>query len=120
LGAHDVDNNYTMTFAGTDFHIPQKGIAKKGNTFTSHKYAGKSALHYELDVNNLVGNLVWIQGPYPASKYIDFKFSTKSSLTSLSQASGLWPKRDTVATPTKSNALEILWIWQRSGQCRGG
>ena len=40
---------------------------------TSHKYAGKSALRYELGVNILVGNLVWIQVPYPAGKYTDIK-----------------------------------------------
>jgi hypothetical protein len=52
-----------MTFNGTNFRILQKGIVEKGNTFTSHKYAGKSALRYKLGVDILVGNLVWIQGP---------------------------------------------------------
>jgi hypothetical protein len=47
-----------MTVDGTDFCIPQKGAATKGNAFTSHKYAGKSALHYELGVDILAGNLV--------------------------------------------------------------
>jgi len=47
---------------GTDFRIPQKGAATKGNAFASHKYAGKSALRYELGVDILAGNLVWIQG----------------------------------------------------------
>ncbi len=37
----------------------------------SHKDAGKSALRYELGVDILAGNLVWIQGPYPAGKYTD-------------------------------------------------
>jgi hypothetical protein len=40
-----------MLVNGTDFCIPQKGQAKKGNPFGSHKYAGKSALHYELGVD---------------------------------------------------------------------
>jgi hypothetical protein len=69
LGAHDVLNDCTMTVDGTDFHIPQKGAATKGNALGSHKYAGKSALRYELGVDILAGNLVWIQGPYPASDY---------------------------------------------------
>jgi hypothetical protein len=47
-----------MTINGTDFRIPQKGVAKKGNAFTSHKYAGKSALRYELGVSILGGDLV--------------------------------------------------------------
>ncbi len=66
-----------MTINRTDFQIPQKGIAKKGNAFASHKYAGKSALRYELGVDILAGNLVWIQGPYPAGKYTDIKIFNK-------------------------------------------
>ena len=49
-----------MTINGTDFQIPQKGIAKKEKTFVSHKYVGKSALRYKLGVDILAGNLVWI------------------------------------------------------------
>ena len=70
LGAHNVLN-------GTDFRIPQKGIATKGNAFASHKYAGKSALRYKLGVDILAGNLVWIQGPYPAGKYTGIKIFNK-------------------------------------------
>jgi hypothetical protein len=78
LGTHDVLNDCTMTIDGTDFRIPQKGIAKKGNAFASHKYAGKSALRYELGVDILAGNLVWIQGPYPAGKYSDIVIFNKA------------------------------------------
>ena len=54
-----------MSVAGTDFRIHQKG-----RTFASHEYAGKSAVQYELlRVDIIAGNLVWIQGPYPARKY---------------------------------------------------
>ena len=66
-----------MTIDGTNFCIPQKGVAKKGNAFASHKYAGKSALRYELGVSILGGDLVWIQGPYPAGKYTDIKIFNK-------------------------------------------
>jgi hypothetical protein len=62
-----------MSVNGTDFHILQKGQAKKGNPFGSHKYAGKSALQYELDVDIKDGNLVWIQGPYPTGKWPNIK-----------------------------------------------
>jgi hypothetical protein len=62
-----------MSVDGTDFRIPQKGQAKKGNPFGSHKYAGKSAPRYGLGVDIRGGNLVWIQGPYPASKWPDIK-----------------------------------------------
>ncbi len=76
LGAHDVLNNCTMTMDGTDFCIPHEGAATKGNAFASHKYAGKSALHFELGVDILAGNLVWIHRTYPARNYTDIKFSS--------------------------------------------
>jgi hypothetical protein len=62
-----------MTIEGTDFRIPQQGAAERGNAFASHKYAGKLALRYKLGVDILAGNLVWIQGPYPAGKCNDIK-----------------------------------------------
>ena len=65
-----------MLMDGTDFRIPQKGAATKGNPFGSHKYAGKSALCYELGIDILMGNLVWIQGPYPARVWPDIKIFT--------------------------------------------
>ncbi len=39
-------NDCLMTIDGTDFRIQQKGVAKRGNAFGSHKYAGKSSLRY--------------------------------------------------------------------------
>jgi hypothetical protein len=60
-----------MTINGTDYRILQKGAARKGNAFGSFKYVGKSALHYELGVDILAGNLIWVSGPYPAGKYTD-------------------------------------------------
>jgi hypothetical protein len=65
LGIHNMSDNCTMTLNGIDVKILQKGVTKKGNAFTSHKYVGKSALRYELGIDILAGNLVWIQGPYP-------------------------------------------------------
>ncbi len=77
LGAHNVGNDCLMTMDGTDFRIPQKGIVKKGNVLAPHKlchkYVGKFALWYKLGVDILVGNLVWMQGPYPAGKYTQIK-----------------------------------------------
>ncbi len=58
---------------GLTFWIPQQGAAERGDAFASHKYARKLALRYELGVDILAGNLVWIQGPYPAGKYNDIK-----------------------------------------------
>ena len=51
--------------------IPQQGPAVKGNSFSSHKFKGKCALRYELGVDIVEGNLVWIEGPFPAGKYTD-------------------------------------------------
>jgi hypothetical protein len=66
-----------MIVDGTDFCVAQKGTATKGNAFASHKYAGKSALRYELGVSILGGDLVWIQGPYPVGKYTEIKIFNK-------------------------------------------
>jgi hypothetical protein len=63
-----------MTIDGTNFRIQKKGAARKGNLFGSHKYAGKSTLHYKLGVDILVGNLVWVEEPYPAVAWNDINF----------------------------------------------
>ena len=64
-------NDCLMSIDGTDFRILQKGAMVRGNKFASHKYGGKSALRYELGLDILRGNLVWIEGPYAAGKYPD-------------------------------------------------
>ena len=60
-----------MSINGTDFRIPQTGEVKKGNWFANHKYSFKSALRYEIGVCIIGGDLVWIQGPYPAGRFND-------------------------------------------------
>jgi hypothetical protein len=104
LGVHNILNDCTMTVDGTEFHIPQKGIATKGNAFGSHKYVGKSALRYELGVIILTGNLVWIKGPYPAGKYTNIKKIYKVLRNFLEPGERVEAVRGTAATPTKSNA----------------
>jgi hypothetical protein len=108
---HDVLNNCTMTVDGTDFRTPQKGAATKGNAFASHKYAGKSALRYELGVDILTGNLVWIQGPYPAGKYTDIKIFNKVLRNILEPG-------ERVAGRGRCRATTR--IQRRIGGCRGG
>lgn len=71
---------------------------KKRNAFASHKYVRKSVLRYALGIDILAGSLVWMQGPYPASKYTNINISTESLPTSLSQASGSRLMRATAAT----------------------
>ncbi len=34
---------------------------------------GKSALRYELGIDILAGNLVWVEGPYPVGAWPDIK-----------------------------------------------
>ena len=68
-----------MTVEGTTFLIRKKEVTKKGNTFASHKYGWKSTLRYELDVDILMGNLAWIQGPYPACMYTNVTFQEGSA-----------------------------------------
>lgn len=60
-----------MSIDGTDVRIPQQGHAIAGNPFSSHKFAGKCALRYEIGVDILAGNVVWVEGPYAAGKYTD-------------------------------------------------
>ena len=54
-----------MTINSSDFHIQQKGVAKKGNAFGSHKYTRKAVLRYELGID--------MEGPYPAGAWPDIK-----------------------------------------------
>ena len=73
----DIGNDCLMSIDGTDFRIPQRGAPVRGNLLASHKYAGKSALRYEIGVSILGGDLVWIQGPYPAGSFNDVKIFNK-------------------------------------------
>ena len=66
-----------MSINGTNFWIPQTGEAKTGSAFASHKYSFKSALHYEIGVSIIGGDLVWIQGSYPAGLFTDIVIFNK-------------------------------------------
>ncbi len=70
-------NDCLMSIDGTDFRILQTGAAILGNTFASHKYTFKSALRYEIGVSILGGDLIWIQGPYPAGAFNNVKIFNK-------------------------------------------
>ncbi len=71
---NDVRNNCLIIINGTNSRIQQKGVARKGNFFGSHKYAGKSTLRYKLGVDILTVNLGWVKGPYPAGGWPNVKF----------------------------------------------
>jgi len=104
--------------------IPQKGAATKGNAFGPHKYAGKSALRYELGVDILAGNLLWIQVPYPAGKYTNIKIFNKVLRNFLEPGKRVKADeryRSTAATPTKScpgNNVNLAENWGIQGRVR--
>jgi hypothetical protein len=86
-----------MTVEGTNIRIPKKGVTSHdGSAFASHKYAGKSALRYELDVDILAGNLMWIQGPHCDNIHSwislsgDLAFSHQDGIYGLNSQKGFW------------------------------
>jgi hypothetical protein len=101
---NDVGNNCLMTIDGTNFRIQQTGASRKGNLYGSHKYAGKSALRYELGVDILAGNLVWVEGLYPADTWNNIQFSIVFYRTVSSRASMSRPTTATWGTPTRLSA----------------
>jgi hypothetical protein len=46
-------------------------VKQKGPTFSSHKLKKKSALQYEVGVGIMSGEIVWINGPFPAGMFND-------------------------------------------------
>ena len=106
-------NDCLMSIDGTDFRITQKGPA-----FASHKYAGKSALCYELGIDILVGNLVWVGGPYAAGKWNDMKIFLNELAHCLKLARGwrltmaMWGMR------TKLNVPTMTATWRKTSRCR--
>jgi hypothetical protein len=74
---NDIGNDCLVSIDGTDFQIPQTGEAMTGNWFASHKYSFKSALRYKIGVSIIGGDLVWIQGPYPAGCFNDIAIFNK-------------------------------------------
>ncbi|KAL3772176.1 hypothetical protein ACHAW5_003247 [Stephanodiscus triporus] len=58
-------NDCLMTIDGTDFRIQQKGAAKMGT------HSAPTSMQLGIDI--LKGNLVWVEGPYPAGAWPDLK-----------------------------------------------
>lgn len=53
---------------GTDFRCPNYGPI-----FSSHKFAKKGGLRYEVALCIQTGDIVWIHGPFAAGKWNDIK-----------------------------------------------
>ncbi len=104
-----------MTVNGTDFRVPQKGTATKGNTFASHKYAGKSALRYKLGMSILgVTRFISRVHTQRVSSLI-LKDSTKYCIIFWTRGSELRLTRGTSDTPTKLSVPRQWGIRLRSG-----
>lgn len=61
-------NDCLLSVDCTDLRIPQHG-----RKFASHKFKGKSALRYELALDIISGDLVWVNGPFPAGAWPDIE-----------------------------------------------
>jgi hypothetical protein len=64
-------NDCLISVDSTDVRIPQQGPAIPGNPFSLFKFKGKCPLWYEIGVDTLAINIVWVNGPYAAGKYPD-------------------------------------------------
>ena len=62
-----------------DCQIPQQDSP----TFSSHKYALKSALRYEIALCIQTGNIFWTNGSFPAGKYPDITIFRSGLMTYL-------------------------------------
>ena len=58
-------------------------VQQKGKAFSSHKFAKKSGLRYEVAIGILTGEMKWINGPFPCGKYADVTIFRASLLTCL-------------------------------------
>ena len=68
-----------MSVDGTDFRI-----AEHGPTFSSHKFAMKSGLKYEVTICILTGDIVWLNGPFPCGRWNDNKIFRNALMSHLS------------------------------------
>jgi len=55
---------------GVDFKVPEHGPE-----FSSHKFAKKSGLRYEVGLCILTGDIVWINGPYACGHWPDLSIA---------------------------------------------
>jgi len=94
----------------------------KGNAFGSHKYVGKSALRYDLGVDILAGNLVWIQGPYSAGKYTDITIFNKVLRNFLEPGERVEADKGYRGHPDKikcqGNVANLAENWEMQGRVR--
>ena len=66
---------------GTDFKVYEQGPA-----FSSHKFAKKSGLRYEIALCIQTGDIVWIHGPFECGKWPDISIFRDSLISHLDTA----------------------------------
>lgn len=75
---NDSGEDCLVSVDGTDFRV-----AQHGPKFSSHKFAGKSGLRYEVCLCIKTGEIVWVNGPYECGSWPDisiFRDSLQSHL----------------------------------------
>jgi DDE superfamily endonuclease len=65
---------------GVDCRCPNYGPA-----FSSHKFAKKGALRYEVALCIQTGDIVWINGPFPAGRMNDIKIFREALISHLDE-----------------------------------
>ena len=67
-----------MSVDGVDCRAPNLGPA-----FSSHKFAKKGGLRYEVALCILTGDIVWINGPFPCGEWNDISIFRSSLMSHL-------------------------------------
>ena len=74
----DKGNDCLVSVDGTDFKVPNFGPA-----FSSHKFAKKGGVRYEVALCILTGDIVWIHGPFPCGRFPDISIFRDSLMSHL-------------------------------------
>ena len=77
---NDIFNDCLVSCDGVDFKIQEYGPA-----FSSHKFAMKSGLRYEICLGIRTGDLVWVNGPFPCGQYPDISVFRSSLMSHLDE-----------------------------------
>ena len=75
----DAGNDCLVSVDGTDFRVKQLGP-----TFSSHKFAKKSGVRYEVALCIKTGDIVWLNGPFPCGQLNDISIFRQALMTELS------------------------------------
>lgn len=71
----DRGSDCLISVDGTDFRVPNHGPA-----FSSHKFAKKGGVRYEVALCLQTGDIVWVHGPFPCGRNPDISIFRSSLL----------------------------------------